>query len=427
VDALKRLGSVIAAPITALGGAVATARLSGPGAWQTASACLASPPKSWRPRHAFVAKTIWGEDALCTAFAEGASYTGEESVEISLHGSRAAMAELMQAASRAGALPAEPGEFTLRAFLNGQMDLTQAESVRLWTEARADRQLEQARSLSSGRLSQIIQEARKEIEGALAQVEASVDFSEETGPMDRAVFAQRTALAAQRLAAIPTGGGRILRQGARIAIVGAPNAGKSSLMNAVLRADRAIVTAIPGTTRDTIEEELQISGFPCVLVDTAGQRETLDPVEAEGVQRSHRAAAEADILWQLYDPHVEQAPAEEPHGLVVSSKADQGPPFAALAVSAHTGEGIENLLAVTADRLEALAGGPVLALERHAELIGLAIEDLRAAEEASRSPVPDDLLAVHLQAAHRRLGEVIGDSVGPDVLTRIFQDFCIGK
>ncbi len=429
----------IVAPITAVGGAVAVVRVSGRGAWRVASGVFAPWPDPVVARRALYGRFVHGDDGLALPFAEGQSYTGEEAVELSVHGSPASVRALLEACRAAGARPAEPGEFTLRAFMNGRMDLTQAEAVRDTVEAQTDAQLRHANLLREGALRDRVRAVRDEAVGVLAAVEASTDFSEEVGDLDRPAARARLARARTRLAELlaTADAGRLLRQGATIAIVGLPNAGKSSLLNAVVGAERAIVTPIPGTTRDTVEEVVEIGGLPCRLIDTAGLRETDDEVERLGVARSVQALASADLVWHVFDlgqgwTAEDQALTTDRPTLCIGNKADLPAaagllPEGALSVSALTGGGIEDLLRETARKFDhAASAGPTVA-PRHSPVLAEADRALAGAEETLSQPVPDDLAAVELRQAVRLLGEVTGETTPPDVIERVFRDFCIGK
>jgi tRNA modification GTPase len=434
----------ICAPITAVGGAVATIRLSGARSWAIAAQVFSPWPDPVEPRRATYGHFSHGDDGLALPFAAGASYTGEESVELSVHGSAKSMQALMQACIEAGAREAQPGEFTLRAWMNGRIDLTQAEGVRATVDAQSEVQLRQANALREGRLGQMIKSWRDELTGVLAMVEASTDFGEEVGELDRPRARARLTEVSEQMETLLASAavGRRVQNGVRVALVGRPNAGKSSLLNALLREDRAIVTPIAGTTRDTLEESVEIHGFAVRLIDTAGLRESDDVVEQMGVQRTRQAIAQADFLWFVYDASTGWTAEDEAEWVamirsrshsevtawIIANKidlaGDQAP--RGYPVSAVTGEGLALMLKSFG---EMLGEAPVTALplERHVPLLQSAHEAVSATQETLTLPVPDDLAAVTLRAAIRILGEITGETTPPDVIERVFRDFCIGK
>jgi tRNA modification GTPase len=420
----------IVAPITgAPPAAVAWLRLSGPDAWRIAGEVFQPWPASPEPRRAIYGHWRHGDDGLALPFPAVGSYTGEEAVEISLHGSRASLQSAVEACFAAGARMAQPGEFTERAFLNGRLDLTQAEAVRETIDALTEAQLREANRNREGALRREVESLRNVALRLRAAVEASVDFSEEVGEFDREEGDRRLAEVAARLdTLIQTAQvGRILRQGLRIAIVGPPNAGKSSLLNALLGTERAIVTPIPGTTRDYVEESADFDGFPVVLIDTAGLRETEDPIEAIGVQRSRAQAAQADVVWFVYDASEPKPsiPDFGPPVVVVANKADLAPANGDLGVSAHTRKGLEELVASVAAYFNR-APGPTVS-PRVADLLRRAAGEVTEARAHLRTDAPDDLLSVLLSEVVATLGEVTGEAASPDMVAQIFQDFCVGK
>ncbi len=437
---MPSLTDTIVAPITGnQPAAVAIVRLSGPQAWEIGSKVFEPWPAKVEERKAVYGKAITGDDGLILPFAEGKSYTGDATVEFQIHGSLASVQNLVQACIDHGARMADPGEFTQRAFLNGRIDLTQAEAVKDLIEARTEAQIRHAALVRDGALQDAVRELSKEALGVLAAIEASVDFSEEVGPVNRtdATF---------KLVHIRSGidrllntaeGGRILRQGLKIAIVGPPNAGKSSLLNALVGTDRAIVTDIPGTTRDYVEEEIMLGGLPCVLIDTAGLRETDETVEKLGVERSLTLAEKADYVWYVYDgslgltaddrAFVDQL--QRP-SLLIANKSDLVfETIPALAVSAAQRSGLQQLHSWARSLLEsAEQHSRVLInprhethLERARSAITTALDTLDAEE------IPDDLAAVGLQEAIQALGKITGETASEDMIDRIFKDFCIGK
>lgn len=429
----------IAAPITGLQpAAVAVVRISGPDAWVVASRVFSPWTIPVQPRLAVYGQFANGDDGLALPFEDGHSYTGEESAELSVHGSLASVRSLLELIFAAGARPAEPGEFTQRAFLNGRIDLTQAEGVRDTVSALTDAQLRAASELREGRLRGEVSAILAEVEGVLVAVEASTDFSEEIGDLDRAAASARLLSACERISVLleTAQTGRILREGFSVAIVGLPNAGKSSLLNVLLGMDRAIVTAVPGTTRDTVEELADIGGVPCQLIDTAGLREAGDEVERIGVERALAAGAQADLVLYVFDSAAGWTAADETllsaisrPVLVVANKAD-------LADAAHEGIRVSTVtrfgLDVLVREIVEFAGlsevsGSALINRRHEPLLREALEELGDVRTMLGSEVPVDLASVGLRSALMKLGEITGETATPDLIERIFHDFCIGK
>ncbi len=432
---LSRHSDTIVAPITAVGGAMAVVRVSGPKAWDMGSGVFSPWPSPVVPRSSVYGAYSHGDDGLATPFVEGHSYTGEEAVELSVHGSPASVQALIESLVAAGARMAEPGEFTLRAFMNGRIDLTQAEGVRDTVNAATDAQLRQANLLRDGALRDQVRAIRNDVEGILASVEASTDFSEEVGPLDRALALDGCSTVRADLLRLldAASAARVIREGVSVAIVGLPNAGKSSLLNAVLGAERAIVTDYPGTTRDTVEERVAMGGLLVRLIDTAGLRPTDDPVERFGVERSRHALENADVVWYVYDASLGWTPADEEAwrtierpAIGVANKSDLAAGDRGIEVSATLGTGISVLTDATVGVIGANERGALLNT-RHAPLLQEALCAIDRVAVTVTSEIPDDLAAVDLQAAIRALGEVTGETTPPDVIDRIFHDFCIGK
>lgn len=418
----------IAACITGLPGPVAIVRISGPRSWEAAAGVFPSWPGDADSHRSYFGDYVTGEDGLVTPFSEGRSYTGEQSVELSLHGSRASVAALLEKVYELGVRPAEPGEFTLRAFMNGRMDLTQAEAVQETVTAATEAQAKLAHRVRHGEIHQRIEAVRQILVGVLAQIEASTDFGEEVGEVDRDLAQLRLFEAQDQIKRLleTAAAGQIVRDGLRIAIVGEPNAGKSSLLNLLLGRDRAIVTPVAGTTRDTLEEPIDLGGIPCILIDTAGMRETQDEVEKIGVERSRTALESADLVWRVYDATLAPPPAL-PNEILIANKCDLNPtPSAGIPVSALTGEGASALIQTVKNHIPATVQEPLIN-RRHEPLLSQASEAISHASETLGQPVPDDLAAVGLQQAIRLLGEITGETTPPDVIERIFRDFCIGK
>jgi tRNA modification GTPase len=375
------------------------------------------------------------------------SYTAEDVVEIHGHGGPVPLERILHLAIAHGARLANPGEFTLRAFINGRLDLAQAEAVADVISSRSEASLRLAVNQLSGRLSQAVDAARREILGVMAQLEANIDFSEDDVPPASASALRGQLNAAHgRLCALLAAAdeGILYRRGARVAIAGRPNAGKSSLLNALLRTNRAIVSAIAGTTRDTIEETINLRGLPVVLVDTAGMTETDDPVEAIGVSRSREAIAQADLVLFVYDAPAgwtaadqELLPPDEKALLIAANKCDLLPascslppvPRERIPVSALTGQGLPELEAALRQRLAPHSGADDILVNnlRHKTLLEEAAQHLRDAISGLQDQRPADFISIDLRAALSALGAITGADVSESLLDEIFSRFCIGK
>lgn len=441
---MRELDDTIAAVATAVGGGVGIIRLSGPAALAVARAHFPSLPHHAAPRrlyHGFFRDADGADlDEGLAVFMPGPrSYTGEDVVELHLHGGALSLRRCLEVVLAAGIRGADPGEFTRRAFMNGRMDLTRAEAVADLVSARTDRALAMARDHLSGRLESVATEAKERILGLQARIEVAIDFVDDDVPVQDAVALadEARAIGESMLQLAQTYvRGRLWREGARVALAGRPNAGKSSLFNAWCRRDRAIVTPTPGTTRDTLEETVDLNGVPVVLIDTAGLRDTDDPVEAAGIARAEAAMAAADLVVYLVAPEDPEPPAPDPHQpgpplVVVSSKSDLAAPRPGrLAVSAATGEGLDALAAAVVARLggaEADSGELVIARQRHRLALERAAAALGDASDALRTGAPFELAAVDVREAAMALGELMGQGTIEDVLDRLFASFCIGK
>ncbi|PWC32266.1 tRNA uridine-5-carboxymethylaminomethyl(34) synthesis GTPase MnmE [Azospirillum sp. TSO35-2] len=426
---------------------VAVVRVSGPGAGSALAALTGrSLPAPRRAVLTHLRDPATGDaldDALVLRFTAPASFTGEDVVELHLHGGRAVVTGVVEAL---GALPglrlAEPGEFTRRAFENGKLDLTEAEAVADLIDAETMAQRRQALRQMDGALGRLYDGWRERLTRALAHIEADIDFAEDDlpGGVADAVRPVVAALADEIAAHLNDGGrGERLREGLHIAIVGAPNAGKSSLLNALARRDAAIVSARAGTTRDIIEVHLDLGGYPVVLADTAGLREAAaDEVEEEGIRRARDRAARADVKVAVFDatalPDLDPATLALIDGdtVVVFNKTDLAgpvdvrPDLSPVLVSAHTGAGLkeleERLTAFSADRL-AIGSAPSLTRARHRAALTECRESLLRALDAS---LPE-LAAEDVRLASRALGRITGRVDVEDLLDVIFRDFCIGK
>ena len=422
--------------------AVAMVRLCGPDAYRIARTIFS--PFDPEPRRAAYGRFIFGDDGLALPFPSDASYTGDETVEFSLHGGRASVDALLDACLSAGARPARPGEFSLRAFANGRLDLTQAEAVIETVEAQTAVELRAAHRNREGGLRREVEAIRNEVRSLLAEVEARIDFSEELGDLDGGAVAEAALKLAARIAHLLDRGraAHLARRGRRIALIGRPNAGKSSFLNALIGRDRAIVTDIPGTTRDTLEETVTLGSARLILVDTAGLRETDDPVEHQGVLRTADAMRRADEVWLLFDAAQGWGNEEETFvrtlavqmdrrpDLVLATKSDlveNGMRFLpldstlpVLSVSSLTREGFGTL----AERYPEPPHGPPVNDRQAAALLPAAKALFEASEVAD---APPDLLAVLLRETDRHLGTVLGDAAPADLLNELFSRFCIGK
>lgn len=441
-------------------GGVGVVRLSGPDSAAIAARIFRplrpGPLRPYRLRYGHVVDPATGavvDEALAALMRAPRSFTREDVVELSCHGGPLPLQAVLGLALAAGARLARPGEFTMRAFLNGRIDLTQAEATLDVIRAQTGAGLALAQAQLGGWLAREVRAARAALLECLAYVTVVVDFPEdEVEPQD--IGPQlRAGLGAVEGLLRGADQGIIYRQGARAAIVGRPNVGKSSLLNALLRADRAIVTPVPGTTRDTLEETANLCGVPVVLVDTAGIRASEDPVERLGVERSRAALAGADLALLVLDASlpvtaedaaIAELTADKPTVLVwnksdaapggAGREADLAHPrlVAAAATSATTGAGLGELARAVAAAL--LGGAPAAAGEarlvsspRHRDALRRADEHLRGALAGWDAGHPPDLIGGDLLAALNALGEITGETVGDDLLDVIFSRFCIGK
>ncbi len=366
------------------------------------------------------------------------TYTGEDSAELHLHGGPAVIEAVAEALIAAGARPAEAGEFTRRAFFNGRMDLTAAEAVADLVEAESAEQRRQALRQMEGALGALYEDWSQRLMRVLAQQEALIDFPDEDLPADvaRLLATEMATLAAEIAAHLNDNRrGERTREGLRIAIIGPPNVGKSSLINRLLARDVAIVSDLPGTTRDALEARLVLGGMVMTVIDTAGLRETEDRIEAEGVRRARARAAEADIVLAMHDASQPEAvldAAAMPHAgevILVANKLDlaSGRDIGdAIGVSALTGQGLERLsdaLIAAGRRLTARTGPPPLTRPRHRAALEAALAALtRAMAEPS-----EELRGEELRIALRMIGRVTGRWGVEEILGEIFSRFCIGK
>lgn len=394
------------------------------------------------------------DEAIVSVMRKPRTYTREDVVEINCHGGLAAVRRVLEAVLANGARLAEPGEFTKRAFLNGRLDLSQAEAVIDIIRAKADGSLRLAMENLAGGLSATVRELRKILIGISASIEAAIDFPDEEIPglEPEEVLSQLGEVSARLDRLIESAEiGKVYREGVGTVIVGKPNVGKSSLLNALLRESRAIVTDVPGTTRDAIEELVNLEGIPFRLVDTAGIRETSDAVEKLGVERTRQFLERADLVILVVDAH--QGLSREDREiikellvkktLVVINKTDlpESEDIAKLTdllpgrrfvrMSLVQGWGLSELEAAMVD---AVAGGRISPGEgvlvsnlRHKEALKRARRSVQEARNTMVQGLPEDLLTVDLKAALDALGEITGETVDDEVVNQIFSQFCIGK
>lgn len=425
----------------AAAGAVAVLRLSGPGTGEAVRRLAGSLPPvrraSLRRLRAPEGETL--DHALVLWFPGPASYTGEDAAELHLHGGRSVIAGVMEVLTDAGLREAEPGEFTRRAFLHGKMDLTAAEGIADLVAAETAAQRRQALHQADGGLAKLYGGWAERLARLLAHQEAAIEFAEDGLPtdLDAKARAGAGALRAEIEAHLADARrGELLREGLVFAIIGAPNAGKSSLLNALVGREAAIVSARAGTTRDIVEARLDLAGVPVTLSDTAGLREAGDEIEAEGIKRAERRAQEAQLVITVFaadqPPDAETLRWVGPEALVLVNKCDLAPALAAIAdvpamaVSAREGIGlgtVRDRLAEAALRLAGAGQGNQLTRPRHRAALAEAVTLLAEAEEAG---LPE-LTAEALRAALLALGRLTGRVSVEEILDIVFRDFCIGK
>ena len=433
-------------------------RLSGADAVAIAQDLIGEESFEFQPRHAHLvklkdpsAKEIIDE-GIVTWFKAPHSFTGEEVVEISCHGSPVLLRRVIDVCLSQGARLAEPGEFSLRALANGRMDLAEAEAIRDLIDAQTVASARQAVRQMRGEFSHQLQPIKDKLLDVIVVLESALEFVEDDLPET-----QSDSIRA-RLAKIATDveriagtfkAGKLIRDGLRVALVGRPNVGKSSLFNALLGSERAIVTDIPGTTRDQLHERFTINDIPISLIDTAGLRETFDTVESIGVERSRRTMADADLVLVLVDASEELTDedlvilesVEDLNHLVVANKIDlveslqrsaahHSPQSAVIEVSAKTGEGLDTLQqAIVAPFApqDVSSNGFLVTDARHHDLLVRASEEIAHSIELLDRRASEEIVLIGLHNSLRYLGQITGETSTEDMLTRIFSTFCIGK
>ena len=459
------LEDTIAAIATPLGqGGLAVIRLSGPQALRVADrSFVPAGPQSLSPSQALSHTIHYGrivrsgrtvDEVLVAVMRAPRTFTREDTVEISCHGGVLPAKLVLDTVLENGARLAGPGEFTRRAFLNGRLDLAQAEAVADLIHSRTELALEAANEQLAGKLSQRINQLRDEMIRTLAHVEAHIDFpDEDISPDTRGQLIARLERGVAFMAELlrTANEGRILRQGIRAAIVGRPNAGKSSLLNQLLGQDRAIVSPIAGTTRDTIEETANIRGLPVIFIDTAGLREARDEIELEGIRRSRQSLAQAEFILHVLDASEPLTDADKNYlaefadkkRILVRNKTDlpvklelpatfniQHSTFN-IEVSCTSGQGIEALK----DAIKNLVWAGEIKAEmlqvtinsRHQDALNRARATARLATDALRADATLELVAMDLRIAANAVGEIVGKTTTEDLLDSIFSAFCIGK
>lgn len=433
-------------------GALAVVRLSGPLAMNIVTHMAAV--DDIEPRKAKLSKLTRDgqiiDEVILTCFLAPHSLTGEDVVEISCHGSPAVVRQIVDRILELGAVLAGPGEFTLRALSNGKINLAQAEAIRDLISAQTDAAVKQAAQQMNGELSNTLNPFKEKLVEVIVLLESALEFVEDDLPAPRVNEIEDT------LASVISGveklsasfsAGRLLQDGVRVTIAGRPNVGKSSLFNGLVAHERAIVTEIPGTTRDTLSEAIDLGGIPVILTDTAGMRQTTDGIETLGIERTHRALSDADLVLVVLDGADELGPADrdllsqtaESRRLIVMNKSDL-PSFRdangclgearTINVSARTGEGLDDLRVAMLETLNS-AGvedqGLLITNVRHYDLLCRTKQELELAHAAFRDRHSEELVLVPLHNALKYLGQITGETTTEDILSEIFATFCIGK
>lgn len=435
-------------------GALAVIRLSGPEA--IAIAKKIGDFEEVDPRRATLTKLKRASDeeildqVLLTCFPAPHSLTGEDVVEISCHGSPAVVRSIIDATLESGAVLAGPGEFTLRALSNGKINLAQAEAIRDLIAAQTDAAVKQASRQLDGELSNALGPLKETLVEVIVLLESALEFVEEDIPAPRANEIER------ELAEVSAGverlgrsysAGRLLQEGIRVTITGRPNVGKSSLFNSLIERERAIVTDIPGTTRDTLSEAIDLEGIPVILTDTAGLRETTDGIETLGIERTRRAMGDSDLVLVVLDGSADLGPSDQElinqtadaRRLIILNKSDlptfQAAPccveeLQAINVSARTGEGLTALRAAILSSLNSNGmddGSLLITNARHYDLLCSTQREIEVARTALRDRHSEELVLAPLHNALRFLGQITGETTTEDILSEIFATFCIGK
>ena len=441
-------------------GGIGVVRIAGPEAQRIAAPMVRSrhPLEAGRALFVELIEPETGEridEAVVTFFARPHSYTADDVIEISAHGSPVVLRHIVELATKRGARLAEPGEFTMRAFLNGRIDLTQAEAVRDLIDSQTLYQAKVAAQQLEGALSKRLQPIKKKLVELVAVMEAGIDFAED----DVAVLPAAQILSRLREITTPLeqlrasfAYGKMVHEGLTLAIIGRPNVGKSSLFNRLVERERAIVTATPGTTRDLVTETVALGGIPIKLVDTAGIRHSTDEAESIGIRKSYEALSEADLALVVLDSTRELSPEDHEllqlcanrRALVVANKSDlsggkswQNAGLSSncakvFPTSAVTGAGIDDLRAAILDQVSGGASRGeqetgFLTNVRHQRLVEESLTSLQAAVHAVKGSIPHEMIMLDLYGALRPLDAITGETTTDDILNLIFSSFCIGK